>query len=70
MEEEKRKLEERIRQEGGKALDYEAMIRKINDEREEERRNTMLDHDNLMRNMEKAKRDKDELKRILDETEQ
>ena len=47
-------------------MDYQAMIRKLNDEREEQRRNTMLDHDNLMRNMEKAKRDKEELKRILD----
>ena len=33
LEEEKRKLEGRIRAEGEKALDYEAMIRKINDER-------------------------------------
>ena len=46
------------------------MIRKINDDHEQERRNTMLDHDNLMRNLDKAKKDKEELKRILDETEQ
>lgn len=56
LEEEKRKLEGRIRAEGDKALDYEAMIRKINDEREEERRNTMMDYESLMRNMEKNKK--------------
>jgi predicted nucleotidyltransferase len=33
LEDQKKKLEERIRAEGDKSLNYEAMIRKINDER-------------------------------------
>lgn len=33
LEEEKKKLEERIRNESDKGQNYEAMIRKINDER-------------------------------------
>lgn len=44
LEEQKKKLEERIKAEGDKSLNYEAMIRKINDEREDERRKTMMDN--------------------------
>jgi hypothetical protein len=46
------------------------MIRKINDEREDERRKTMQDQESVMRHLDKAQREKDELKRFLDETEQ
>jgi hypothetical protein len=35
------------------------MIRKINDEREDERRKTMQDHDGIMRNLDKAQREKE-----------
>ena len=35
LEDERRKLEDKIRAEGDKAMDYEAMIRKLNDERED-----------------------------------
>jgi hypothetical protein len=70
LEEQKKKLEERIRAEGNKSLNYEAMIRKINDEREDERRKTMQDHESVMRNLDKAQREKDELRKFLEETEQ
>lgn len=46
------------------------MIRKINDERDEERRKTMLDNETIIRNLDKAKKEKEELKRFLEETEQ
>jgi hypothetical protein len=41
------------------------MLRKINDEREDERRKTMQDHESIMRNLDKAKKEKDELKKFL-----
>jgi hypothetical protein len=56
LEEQKRKLEDRIKAEGDKNMSYEAMLRKLNNEHEDERRKTMQDHDAVMRNLEKAKR--------------
>jgi hypothetical protein len=46
------------------------MLRKISDEREDERRKTMQDQESIMRNLDKAKKEKDELKKFLEETEQ
>jgi hypothetical protein len=42
MEDEKRKLEEKIRAENERNKQYEAMCRRIGEEREEERRKTQL----------------------------
>lgn len=46
------------------------MIRKINDERQDERRQTNLDNTNILRNLDKAKKEKEDLQRFLEETEQ
>lgn len=42
MEDEKRKLEQRIKSEADRGIQYETMLRKVNEEREEERRQTMV----------------------------
>ena len=42
MEEEKRKLEHKIKTEADRGQQYEAMLRKVTEEREEERRQTMV----------------------------
>jgi len=42
MEGEKRRLEEKIRAENERTKNYEAMLRRIGEEREEERRKTQL----------------------------
>lgn len=55
LEDQKKKLEERIKSEADKAISYEVMARKIAEEREEERRKTLLDNETIMRNLEKAR---------------
>lgn len=42
LEEEKRRLEDKIRGEADRGNNYEAMLRKVDQEREDERRKTML----------------------------
>lgn len=43
------------------------MLRKVNEEREEERRQTMMDQDNMMRNLQKMQKEREDLQRILHE---
>jgi hypothetical protein len=42
IEDEKRKLEHKIKTEADRGQQYEAMLRKVTEEREEERRQTMV----------------------------
>jgi hypothetical protein len=42
MEDKKRKLEQRIKSQADRGQQYEAMLRKVSEEREEERRQTMV----------------------------
>ena len=65
LEKEKKKLEDRIKSENDRGKNYEAMLRKVNEEREEERRQTMMDQDNMMRNLQKMQKEREDLTRIL-----
>jgi chromosome segregation ATPase len=70
LEDQKRKLEDKIKAENTKNVNYQTMLKKANDDREEERRQTMHDHESIMRNLDRAKKEKEELQRFLEETEQ
>ena len=51
MEEQKKRLEDKIKGENDRAKNYEAMLRRIGDEREEERRKTQMNEQQAMRSL-------------------
>jgi hypothetical protein len=67
MEEEKRRLEEKIRGENERVKNYEAMLRKIGDEREDERRKTLMSEAEAKRSLEKLHQEREELRKLLED---
>lgn len=51
MEDEKRRLEEKLRSENERVRSYEAMMRRIGEEREDERRKTQMSEQQAMRSL-------------------
>lgn len=69
MEEEKRRLEEKIRGESERAKNYEAMLRRIGEEREDERRKTQMSEQQALRSIEKLNKEREEIRKLLESNE-
>ncbi len=67
MEEEKRRLEQKLKGENERMRNYEAMLRRIGEEREEERRKTQLSEAAAMRSIEQLNQEREELRKLLEQ---